>query len=387
MTPSESGRPTRRDLLVGGLGGLVVGAAGGAGLAEVVRGGRLDSGSEAEQAATVPEIVEPFGPRQAGIERPGTPQPHALFAIFTGVPSLGDWLAQLGDAIAVICTGGDLLPDGPSGTTVTVGLGPRLVASVDSELPGAESLPAFVGDDVLSGEMRDGDVCLQICASDPVAIERVLETLGPIVPGRLTFRQRGFRPPGSGTVARSPLGFLDGIALPRTANELSSSVFIASGVLADASIWVIRQFALDVGAFRALPRAERENAVGRHEADGAPLSGGEQMDDVALNEKRPNGEYLVPVDAHVRRAHPSFTGSGLMLRRSYGYDNGGDDRGLIFVSFQNELRTFVATQRRLDERDRMLEFATPKATFTFLALPGFETARPLGTALREARTS
>ncbi|UOR02118.1 Dyp-type peroxidase [Leucobacter allii] len=385
--PAPARGTSRRGVLLAGLGGLVAGAAGtGLAVAGVVReadGAGSAAREDQEAPGSVPagpEPVDPHGARQAGIARPAAPQPQALFLVFSDVPGLGPWLGELGEAITALCAEGDGLLDGPGDLSVTVGVGPALIAAFDPAAAGAEALPAFAGDDALAADRRRGDVCLQICGSDPVAIELAAERLSAVTPGRGSFRQRAFRPPGEGTIVRSPLGFHDGIAIPRGEAELAESVFIGDGPSAGGSVWVIRQFALDIAGFRGLPLGAREAAVGRRESDGAPLSGGTRTDDVALGEKREDGEYLVPAAAHARRAHPSFTGSGLMLRRSYSYDNGADDRGLVFVSFQNELRTFVATQRRLDEADAMLAFATPRASFVFLALPGFDAGRPLGAA-------
>ena len=55
-----------------------------------------------------------------------------------------------------------------------------------------------------------------------------------------------------------------------------------------------------------------------------------------------------------------------------------DDRGLLFVSFQKQLRTFVATQHRLVEGDAMMRYVTTTASSAFLILPGFTPDQPLG---------
>jgi dye decolorizing peroxidase len=65
------------------------------------------------------------------------------------------------------------------------------------------------------------------------------------------------------------------------------------------------------------------------------------------------------------------------LRRGYTYDYGLDDRGLLFVSFQKQLRTFTATQHRLSEGDALVHYATTTASATFLILLGFTVDRPL----------
>ena len=102
------------------------------------------------------------------------------------------------------------------------------------------------------------------------------------------------------------------------------------------------------------------------------------MDEVDLLAKTPTGEFVTPVDSHVRAAHPSFTGSGLMLRRSYGFDSGGDGSGMLFICFQSELDTFVRTQHRLDEVDALREYMTPTASGAWVILPS---TLPFGSVL------
>ena len=55
--------------------------------------------------------------------------------------------------------------------------------------------------------------------------------------------------------------------------------------------------------------------------------------------------------------------------------------GLVFISYQNVVRTFVATQQRMDETDDLMDFARPTATAAFAILPGFDGQRPLGSTL------
>lgn len=117
-----------------------------------------------------------------------------------------------------------------------------------------------------------------------------------------------------------------------------------------------------------------------------PLSGGTITSDPALGAKTPDGRYLIPADAHVRRANSNVVGVGLMLRRSYSTDE--PTPGLLFISFQNDIRTFTNTLTRMDHSDALLEFTTTTASATittasatFLTLPGFDQQHPLGATL------
>lgn len=328
-------------------------------------------------AAPAPGVVDVFGAQQAGIARPAPPQRHADVSVWDVPPNtrLDALLATLGRRSAALCAGGDIaladLP--PARLTVTTGLGPRIVAAAGPDLPGAQDLPVFPGDDV-EDRHRGGDFLLQVCADEPlVAALAVTElTAGTgLVP---RWRKTGFRgPSASDGSARNVLGFADGIVLPKTDAELAADVWLdGPPAVRGGTIAVVRSMRLDTAAFHALPVTRQEQVIGRRKATAEPLSGAE----IDLGAKTPDGEYLIPADAHIRRAHPLTVGAGVMLRRSYNSDD-----GLLFISFQKELRTFVATQHRMSEGDALLRYATTTASATFLILPGFSADIPLGQAL------
>jgi len=361
-----SEQPTRRGVIIG----TAVGIAG------------LSAGVALTPSSTSSPSASRFQP---GIASPEVPQHFGhLVVLATTTPTTG-WLAALGERVLDLTEGRDatgVLPDGPGDLTVTVALGPRLIAAVDPALPGATALPEFAKDDGIAEGLSSGDVLLTAYASDPTVLQAVLDDLAALVPesSRL-WEQAMFRGPGEGSKARNPLGFMDGIIVPHGASELAESVWVGEGALAGSTICVIRRLQLNTREFRSRSVREREAVIGRTLVTGAPLSGGGPDAQVDLNAKTPEGEFRVPPHAHARAAHPSFTGSALMLRRSYSFDNGPDDQGLVFISFQNELKTFVATQQRLDEVDALMEIATPTASGTFLVLPGFSREAPLGSQL------
>ncbi|MCP3805226.1 Dyp-type peroxidase [Allokutzneria sp. A3M-2-11 16] len=355
-------RPDRRTLLLGA----------GAGALGALAACSAPQRPPAPTTATEPlDAVRADGPRQAGIADPPIAQRHCDLSIWDTQGDARQLLKRWSELIAALATGAAPALAGlaPSALTVTVGIGPRLVAAVDPKLPGAQDLPTFANERL---KHRGGDLMLQVCGSDPLVVSLAVGELSRVGALRPRWRQTAFRgasrPDGA---ARNMLGFMDGIVVPRGDRELDREVWLDGPErVRGGTIAVVRRMRLDANAFLALPVAEQERVFGRRRDSAEPLSGGGPDAEVDLGAKTADGQYRVPADSHVRRAHPLTSGSGVMLRRSYSFDDGPDDRGLLFISFQRELRTFVATQHRLDEGDRLMSFSTTTASGTFLVLPG-----------------
>lgn len=329
---------------------------------------------------------------QAGIVDPSDAQPHGVFTSYDvdadSSAEILELLAGLGQTVVQLTGPGTTVPgvtdDGAGDLTITVGLGPRLVAVASRDLPGAAPLPRFDSDGDLPDRARGGDLLLAIQASDaglPDAVRDYLEQDRSELSVR--WEQRGFRGLGNGQpgVARNLIGYLDGVVVPRTPTELDTHLWIGSGPARNGTVCVLRRLVVDVDRFRAETDERQDAIIGRHRSDGSPLSGGGPADQVDLIAKTPEGQYLTPAHAHARAAHPSFTGSSLMLRGSYSFDNGSQERGTLFRCFQRDLDTFVKTQRRLDEVDDLMGYARPTASGSFLILPGYEDGADLGTAI------
>lgn len=377
---TETAGVSRRGLLFGTGIGVLAGAA-------VGIGGTLAVGSETDESGGDPTTAGPVaaaGAHQAGVARPLLPQAHCLVAVADlDVRMLPASLDTLGAEILTVTSGQapEITPDGPGDLTVTVGLGSRALAALDPALAGVVELPDFAGDAALPDDSRGGDILLSVNATDPIVLEPVLRHLqGSVAGWRLRWSEFGYQGARSGGIGRNPFGYFDGIIVPRTPEELAENVWIAEGPLAAGTICVIRRFQLDTAGFAALTPEAQDDAIGRHRTDGTPLSGGSRDDDVDLTAKAPDGAPLIPTHAHARAAHPSFTGSDLMLRRSYSYRASAEDHGHLFISFQRDVQTFSRTQLRLDETDALMPFATPTATAAFAILPGFSSSRPLGLA-------
>lgn len=353
----------------------------------------------AAAAAPADTPVSPTGRYQAGITIPQPAQPNllAVVADLDDKVAPGPLLAELGQAVLNLTAGTDprLLGLAPGDLTITIGVGPRVVQTARTsgktltsgvDLPGTSDLPQFSREQI-APQARGGDLLLQLCASDalvlPIAAAALLDQAGAHVTER--WRQSARRGPNTPvehgrTAPRNLLGFLDGIVGPTTNTEQQSDLWLSSPAqVAGGTIAVIRRMELDLPRFAALSVPEQEAVFGRHRNTGAPLSGGTIATNPDLGAKTPDGRYLIPADAHARRAHANAVGVSLMLRRSYSIDD--PKPGLLFISFQNDLRTFTTTLTHMDDSDALLAFTTTTASATFLILPGFDGQRPLGSTL------
>ncbi|RKT54220.1 dye decolorizing peroxidase [Saccharothrix australiensis] len=334
--------------------------------------------------------MTPTGVHQAGITLPAEAQPNLLVVVadVDGGAAVGPLLAELGEAVRALASGADARLLGlPAGDlTVTIGIGPRLVRLAGAGLPGGADLPPFSHERV-EPRARGGDLLVQVCAGDavvpPVAAAALLALAGDRV--RERWRQSGRRGPAvpvrqGRTAPRNVMGFVDGVVGPHSTAQQQRDLWLAGPApVAGGTIAVLRRMEVDLARFAALPVAAQEAVFGRRRDTGAPLSGGDIAADPDLGAKTPDGRYLVPADAHLRRAHPAVVGVGLMLRRSYSIDEPAP--GLLFISFQNDLRTFTNTLARMEGGDALLPFTTTTAAANFLVLPGFDEQRPLGATL------
>lgn len=343
-----------------------------------------DAGTQAD----APRQPSPHGPVQPGVTSPAPRQAHvnALVCDLSGVAGIADFLDELGSTIVEITSGHGLNGIDPAGLTITAGVGPSIVsAELGPSHPGATELPAFAKEN-LTEARRGGDLLLQICSDEPAVVALAEAEILRRFPRRLSLRwqAQGFRGKPDHGVGRNLLGFHDGLAVPRTALELEADVWLSGpSALMGATLAVVRVMPIDVHAFSSLSLPAQEAAVGRMRDSGEPLSGGTAHDDVDLHDKLSSGEFTISNTAHARRAHPLPAGApGLMLRRSYSYFRDRNDQGLIFISFQNEIETFIRTQQRIDEGDAMLDHTTTTASASFLILPGYDESKLLGAAFR-----
>jgi dye decolorizing peroxidase len=374
---------SRRRLLAGGaVAGL--GAVAGAG---VVAASRRESPVPAASRTTLDTgtATVPFhGPRQSGVAE--DPPAHAAFVAFTlaaGVDrrALARMMRLLSDDAGRLTQGVPALGDTdatlaalPARLTVTFGFGPGLYRAAGRQPPVAD-LPAF-RIDRLERRWSGGDLLLQICADDPLTVAHtqrmLIKDARPFAAVRWV--QTGFRrSPGvqaPSHTQRNVLGQLDGTANPR-GPEIDPAVWNDDG----STTLVVRRVRAEIEKWDMLSVADKENAVGRRMASGAPLSGAAEHDEPDFTALDASGLPAIPDYAHVTRAHvtdPSLK----ILRRPYNYDaapdaTGRPDAGLIFAAYQRDIaRQFVPIQRRLADKDLLNEWITPIGSAVFAVPPG-----------------
>lgn len=350
--------------------------------------------------------TEPFhGRHQAGVATP--PQAHALFVALDLAPSADrsprDTLTavlRLWSSDAARLTAGqpalaDTEPElaqQPSRLTVTVGIGPHVfdrIGLAHRRPDSVSELPAF-STDRLDPRWCGGDILLQICADDRVAVAHAARVLLKNV-RTLTvqrWRQDGFRTARgadeSGATMRNLMGQVDGTANPREDAELDRYVWDDGSQqpwFAGGTVLVIRRIRSELDTWDELDRTSKELTLGRRLDTGAPLTGEGEFDepDLAATE---NGIPVIPPNSHVALARRR-SDDERFLRRGYNYDDpptvGTTDAGLIFAAYQRDpARQFVPVQRRLAEADAMNPWITTIGSAVFAILPGVPEGGYLG---------
>jgi dye decolorizing peroxidase len=387
----------RRRLLTGGAAALAAGAA-------------LTQSGSAQSATLNGDLggqVEPFhGTHQSGVAT--APQAHALFVALDLKPGGGRHqlaaVLRLWSADAARLTQGvpalaDTEPElalRPARLTVTVGLGPAVFAraGLGHRLPSTVyEMPAF-GTDRLETHWCGGDLLLQLCADDPMALAHaarvLLKNVRSLVVPR--WRQSGFRHAAgadrSGATMRNLMGQVDGTANLRTAAEFDSHVWddgAGQPWFAGGTVLVLRRIRAEMDNWDQLDRESKEFAVGRRLDSGAPLTGQRESDDPDLS-AQVGGIPVIPPNAHIALARHR-TADELMLRRPYNYDDPPPagvttNSGLLFAAYQRDPgASFIPVQRRLAAADALNTWVTTIGSATFAILPGAAAGGYLGQSL------
>lgn len=392
---------SRRRLLgtVGAAGatGLVLGAAGGA---------ATYAGASGETPTALTSVgatgIAFHGEHQAGITTPLQACGHLI--AFDLAPGAGRkeaaalmrrWSALASELMAGRAAGdgdtGVALDAGPSSLTVTFGFGRTFfdrAALVAQRPPELDPLPAFSSDQ-LDAKRSNGDLWVQIGANDALVAFHALRAIQKAAGGavRVRWQMNGFnRSPGATgkpMTARNLMGQLDGTRNPKPSEaDFDKRIFVPSETsgtkydwLAGGSYAVVRRIRMLLDDWEQLSLKKQELVIGRRKSDGAPLTGGTETTELALEETRPDGKLVIPDNAHARISAPEQNGGAAMLRRPFSFHDGigadgTPDAGLLFICWQADpLRGFVPVQRKLDRGDALSAFIRHEASGLF-AVPG-----------------
>ncbi len=375
------------------------------------------SGISGTSGVSVTGEVPFYGEHQAGIVTPAQDRLH--FVAFDVVTSdraelaelLQEWTAaaarmtQGKEAGALGAVGGvpEAPPDDtgealglpPSALTLTVGFGASLFDErfgLAKRRPAAlKALPKFPAED-LDPAISGGDLCVQACANDPQVAVHAVRNLARIGFGRVSVRwsQLGFGRTSSTSTAqatpRNLFGFKDGTNNLKLedAAMLRDQLWVAPGDGPDwmtgGSYLVTRKIRMNIETWDRTSLAEQEAIFGRDKGEGAPLGREKEFDEIDFEAEGPDGEPIVPADAHIRLAHHTVHGGARLLRRGYNFVDGSDglgrlDAGLFFISFKRDPhRQFVPIQLALARQDPLNEYIKHISGGLFACPPGVRDA-------------
>jgi deferrochelatase/peroxidase EfeB len=406
----------RRLLAVGGAGvaGAVAAGAAGAWAHGVVTG--------QPDAPDAGGAVAFFGEHQAGITTPAQDRLHFVaFDVTTDkraelVDLLREWTRSAARMTAGHGAGpvgavaglpeappddtGEALGLPPSGLTLTVGFGPTLFRDgggrdrfgiADRRPAALADLPHFPAD-ALDAAVSGGDLCVQACAHDPQVAVHAIRNLARIGFGAASVRwsQLGFGRTSSTSreqaTPRNLFGFKDGTANLKAEETaaLRQHLWVQPGDgqewMTGGSYLVTRKIRMMIETWDRTSLAEQERIVGRTKAAGAPLGRRGEFDPIDLAATGADGQPAIPLDSHVRLAHPDTNGGAMLLRRGYNFVDGSDGlgrlgAGLFFMAYQRDpRRQFVPIQTRLARHDVMNEYLRHVASGLFACPPGVRTA-------------
>lgn len=395
---------------------------GGAALVGVGAGlDRLIGQSDNAAIATSSESVTFYGAHQAGIATPA--QDYLYFAAFDlagTVDDLRTLLEQWTAAAAALTAGERYLPTalepsqapvdtgeavnlGSSQLTLTFGFGPDLL-DTSRGLGGVkprelQPLPPFLGES-LDPASSGGDICVQACADDPQVAFHAVHELARIGGDTATLRwsQQGFGRTSSTSRAQSTprnlMGFKDGTNNVRgeDTNAMNDFVWVKPE---DGPAWMIggtylitRRIKILFDVWDTTTLEGQQRVIGREKLSGAPIGSQHEYDPVNLQATGPNGELLIPANAHIRLASASNNDEQRILRRGYSYGepvepgSGQINAGLFFIAFQRSpTRQFIPLQRRLAASDTLNRHTLHTASAIFACPPSVKPGGFIGEEL------
>jgi deferrochelatase/peroxidase EfeB len=414
-----SGRFSRRAFLGAGLGGLAVGALGGAGGAAWAGSDGAGSPGAAPSDGLPSTTAYPFydQPHQGGVATPQ--QHHAIFVSYdlttTDPADLQVLLARWSAAAAQLQRGrslgavepshanavptdtGEAADLGPSGLTVTIGLGPGVF---DDRFGLARFKPAkldhlpVLPSDQLDPKLTGGDLSIQACAEDPQVAYHAVRDLSRMARGtavvRWTVMGFGRASAGKGqTTPRNLMGFKDGTRNIKDDADFERFVWHSGADQAwmkGGTYQVARKIQMHIENWDTDQIGDQQAVFGRTKQEGAPLSGAHEFDAPDFARKGDDGELAIPARSHVALAAHENNGGLKILRRSYNFTDGMNadgqiDAGLLFVAYMNDPAAFVTLQTKLGRVDRLNEYIAHVGSAVFAVPPAPASGSYVGEAL------
>ncbi|WP_424212743.1 iron uptake transporter deferrochelatase/peroxidase subunit [Streptomyces sp. BI20] len=423
-TPAPAPLEISRRRLLGTVGaagvtGVALGATGGALIGsaldgEAPAGAAGAAGSLASLGATK---VAFHGTRQPGITTPMQAKGHLVafdLAPGAGRKEAAALLRRWSETARRLMDGetaphedtGVALDAGPSSLTVTFGFGRSFfdrTGLADRRPTALDPLPQFSAD-ALDAARGEGDLWVQIGADDGLVAFHALRALQKDAgaAARVRWQSNGFnRTPGATArpmTARNLMGQVDGTGNPKPSEpDFERRVFVpdagpgpaAHAWMGGGSYVVFRRIRMLLDQWEERSLAEQERVIGRRKADGAPLTGGEESTELALDKLGSDGKPVIPSNAHARISAPEQNGGAAMLRRPFSFHDGiaadgTPDAGLLFLCWQADpLRGFVPVQRKLDRGDALSAFLRHEASGLYAVPPGAPTGEYVGQRLLE----
>jgi deferrochelatase/peroxidase EfeB len=188
------------------------------------------------------------------------------------------------------------------------------------------------------------------------------------------------------------MGFKDGTDNIRAEDTDAMERFVwvqrgdGPGWIEGGSYLIVRRIQILFDVWDATSLEGQERVFGRKKLSGAPLGESDEYDPVDLSAKR-NGEPVIPANAHIRLASPSYNDGRRILRRGYSYSepsepgSGQIDAGLLFICFQRDPGQFIGIQRRLAASDALNHHTLHTGSAIFACPPGAKPGGFLGEGL------
>ncbi|WP_256095519.1 Dyp-type peroxidase [Streptomyces sp. EN23] len=242
---------------------------------------------------------------------------------------------------------------------------------------GLADMPAFPGD-LLDPARSHGEVLVQVAASRSGTVGQAVERLLAVLPAwRVRWRAEGFRTDnrddGGRQLARNPFHFTEGFGNPGSMRETADRVLVAAdrgepAWAVGGSYQVVRIIRLATSLWDKDSVHEQERIIGRRR-DGRWLDGTPSHEEPNFRADRDG--RLTPLDSHVRLAVPDRRNPPPLVRRSYSYDRGSGDTGLVFSCFQRDLAEgFETVQKRLEGEAMAPYLMTVGGGYFFVPPPG-----------------